>query len=210
MDEPLVDSELADSAPQRRSGPWKLILVVAIATLIGVWLVPGDSPDDAGTGTAPETAAEGTPQPPSLLDETEATAEAAAPVDRRPGAKARALIAEMRDSGNADLDRVYREAERAQAAGELPDAYLLYFFAAREGHAPSALALGRQADPASHVPASSVFEAPDLTQAHKWYDIAARNGSTAGREQLAALRGRVDRMAAEGDAEAQRISLLWQ
>ena len=43
MDEPVVDTELADSEPRRRSGPWKLIVVVAVLTLIGVWLVPGTS-----------------------------------------------------------------------------------------------------------------------------------------------------------------------
>ena len=58
MDEPLVDTELADSEPQRRSGPWKMIIAVAVLTLIGVWLVPDnrtDVPKDAYS-TAPPRA----------------------------------------------------------------------------------------------------------------------------------------------------------
>ena len=45
MEEPLVETEVADSEPQRRSGPWKLIAIVVVLTLIGIWLVPGDGPD---------------------------------------------------------------------------------------------------------------------------------------------------------------------
>ena len=58
---------------------------------------------------------------------------AAAAVDDRPGAMARALIAEMRARGELDLQQIVDAASRAQQDGRLSDAYLLYFFAAREG-----------------------------------------------------------------------------
>ncbi|MCG6965107.1 MAG: hypothetical protein LJE59_01185 [Chromatiaceae bacterium] len=215
MDEPLVETELADSEPPRRSGPWKLIAIVAVLTLVGVWLVPGDKPDTKPVATQARSDA------PSLLTPGQARVESSAPAsgfaettgqasDNRPGARARALIAQMRAAGRVDLDQAYAAAQRAQADGELADAYLLYFFAAREGHADSALILGQQADPGSRDPANSVFEAADLTQAHKWYQMAAQNGSAEGRERLADLRSRVEQMAAAGDQQAQRISLLWQ
>ena len=39
----LAETELADSEPQRRSGPWKLIFVVIVLTLINlpiiVWML---------------------------------------------------------------------------------------------------------------------------------------------------------------------------
>jgi len=222
MDEPLVDTELADSEPPRRRGPWKLIVIVAVVTLIGVWLVPGDREEQPATIV-------GKPldMPPSLLGEspvagapegsapvegaTEAGAQpATAPVDDRPGARARALIAEMRAGGDMRLDEVFAAAEQAQGAGQLAGAYPLYFFAAREGHPGAALALGRQADPATYDPANSVFEAADLNQAHKWYQLAAQNGDSEGKERLADLRRRIENMAASGDPQAQRISLLWQ
>ena len=223
-DEPLVDSELADTAPQRRKGPWKLIVIVILLTAIGVWLVPSESPDQApdiaptpdGDTAKSEALAPSlleTPQPASddaaTAVEQDATADEPV-IDDRPGAKARALIAEMRASGQIDSQAVFDAAEAAQTNGELADAYLLYFFAAREGHARAALALGRQADPQSHDPDNSVFETPDLNQAHKWYQLAAQNGNDDGRQQLAALRTRVEQQAAAGDPEAQRISLLWQ
>lgn len=131
-------------------------------------------------------------------------------IDDTPGAHARAMIAAMREANAVDPDALLAAAQQAQQKGEKTDAYLLYFFAAREGQADAALALGKQVDPASFDPATSVFDEADLGQAHKWYQLAAQNGSAEGRSLLAALRSRVEKLAAEGDQQAQRISLLWQ
>lgn len=221
MDEPLVRTEIADSDPQRRPGPWKLIAIVVVLTLIGVWLVPDDAPEDqldtqpVARGDIPP--AEVRDSAPSLLSEGPAddpapveTDPAIEAVDDRPGGKARALIAEMRAEGDIQLDEVFAAAQQAQADGEMADAYLLYFFAAREGHAASALSLGTQADPAQYNPQDSVFDAPDIIQAHKWYEAAAQSGNAQGRERLADLRQRIEQLAADGDPQAQRISLIWQ
>ncbi len=211
MEEQQVETELADSEPERRGGPWKLILLVVVATLIGVWLVPGEDPQqpaltDEGLPPSlldlPPTAAGGEPVLPEALQEPE--------IDDSPGAKARAMIAEMRSSGELQLDEIFAAADQAQTNGELDDAYLLYFFAAREGHAASALILGRQADPASEQSGERLFDSPDLTQAHKWYRIAAANGDPEARQHLDDLRQRVEQMAASGDPQAQRIALQWQ
>jgi len=221
MDEPLVRTEIADSDPQRRPGPWKLIAIVVVLTLIGVWLVPDEAPEDqanapllAPLDQPPAVASDSTP---SLLSDGPAddpapveTAPSTEVVDGRPGAKARALITEMRADGDIQLDEMFAAAQQAQAEGEMADAYLLYFFAAREGHAASALTLGTQADPAQRDPQDSVFDAPDIIQAHKWYQAAAQNGNAQGRERLADLRQRVEQLAADGDPQAQRTSLIWQ
>jgi len=224
MDEPLVETEVADSDPQRRSGPLKLIIIVVVLTLIGLWLVPGDKPADepvVATASSGDSKQTDTPSGPSLLSDGSARQEGEAqpgalpaaepePVDNRPGAKARALITQTRADGTTDLDQVVAAAQQAQIAGELTDAYLLYFFAAREGSAAAALELGKQADPASRDPLSSVYGEPDLSQAHKWYQAAAHKGNTEARDRLADLQKRVEQLAAGGDPQAQRISLLWQ
>lgn len=218
MDEPLVETEVADSEPPRRSGPWKLISAVVVLTLVGIWLVPGESPDEEPT----ELAERPTPdaKPPSLLDRASAgptqrlqTGSTSATDEERsgqPGVRAREMIAGLRSQGTVDLAAVHAAAVDAQARGEMTDAYLLYFFAAREGHAASALTLAMQADPASRDPADSVFEDADLNQAHKWYEMAARSGDARGQERLSDLRSRVDRLAASGDPQARRLSLRWQ
>jgi TPR repeat protein len=222
--EPLVEHEIADTEPQRRTGPWKLIALVAAVTLVAVWLVPVEQdeappPTAAGPGSggapsllAPQPQTAATAQPLALPDDpsVELEATAAGPRVGRPGSRARSLIAAMRASGSVDLQQVYTEAVEAQARGEHADAYLLYFFAAREGHADAALALGRQADPASRDPNDSVFSAGDYQQAHKWLQRAAEAGSSEAAERLADLRGRLEGLAAGGDPQAQRITLLWQ
>lgn len=213
MDEPQVESELAESESQRQGGPWKLIVLVIVATAVGVWLVPGESPE---TTTEPAQTA----LAPSLLEDLPPTAAGGEPVlpetlepaiiDDTPGARARARIAELRDAGQPGLDDAYRAAVEAQTDGRPIDAYLLYFYAAREGHADAALALALQADPIKRDPANSVFDDPDPIQAHKWYELAARNGSVDARQDLGELRSHVEQMAASGDPQAQRIALLWQ
>ena len=110
----------------------------------------------------------------------------------------------------SDLQQIVDAASRAQQDGRLSDAYLLYFFAAREGHVDAALALGTQADPATHVPGGSVFETADMNQAHKWYKIAAQHGNLDASRLLADLRSRIEQLAAAGDTQAQRLALLWQ
>jgi TPR repeat protein len=211
IDAPELDTEAAESAPKKRRGPWPLIVVVLVLTLVAVWLVPSETPTES------ETADEA--QPPSLLESPAvaptaeppaAEAEAKPVIDDRPGAKARALIAQMRSSSDLSLDDLYAEAKTAQAAGELADAYLLYFYAAREGHGGAAMTLAQQADPAYHSAGESVFETPDLLQAHKWYQAAAQSGNDDAWQALEALRKRVDQMAADGDPTAQRIALMWQ
>lgn len=241
MDEPVVDAEQADSEPQRRGGPWNLILLVVVATILGILLVPGEEPapvpvpvpvpislapepaagppaaDQAVTAEPQHVPAQADTLVPDPVSAPTADAEVevevdepVAPVDASPGTSARELIARMRATGQGSLDDLYLAARKAQAAGGLSDAYLLYFFAAREGHAPSALVLAEQSDPAHFVPGHSLFDTPDLAQAHKWYRAAADSGDTEGRKKLEALRARIERMAADGNPEAQRIALQWQ
>jgi TPR repeat protein len=219
-DEPLLEPEIADSEPQRRSGPWKLIALVVALTLVGIWLVPGERDEQSPAVALPPAGQ--VAQPPSLLAEAPAVdslpddpsveleATAAGPRIGGPGARARSMIAAMRASGAIDLDQVHAAAVEAQERGELADAYLLYFFAAREGHVASALALGRQADPATRDPETSVFGAADFQQAHKWLQRAADGGSSEAQQRLADLRQRLEGLAADGDPQAERISLLWR
>lgn len=214
MDAPEVETEAAESAPQKRRGPWPLIIIVLAVTLIAVWLVPGEFTTDPEVtdDAAPPSLLEKAPPAPTVESTPEAGQEVVQPavVDDRPGAKARTMIAQMRSSGELTLDDLVSAAATAQAAGDLPDAYLLYFYAAREGHGGAAMTLATHADPAHHTPGESLFEAPDLVQAHKWYEAAANHGNSAARQALDALRARVNQMAADGDPAAKRLALMWQ
>ena len=127
------------------------------------------------------------------------------------GEGARAFLYELRTEGaQPDPEVVFAEAERMQTRGDLENAYLLYRYAARHGQVQAAMALGASADPAYHSKASSYLPEPAPGQAYKWYSKAAAAGDREASQRLQDLRGRVERDAAAGDKQAQRLLLQWQ
>jgi TPR repeat protein len=141
-----------------------------------------------------------------------AVAVAPAGVDTdRPGEEARALIATMRASGvEEDLDTVFRKAGESLKRGRIADAHLLYFFAARRGHAPAAFVLGGLYDPVRFDKDRSLLGRPDPLQALKWYRVAAEQGDGEAQARLKSLESWVDARARAGDAEAERLRLSWR
>ncbi|MGH8569385.1 MAG: hypothetical protein ACREXU_15610 [Gammaproteobacteria bacterium] len=141
-----------------------------------------------------------------------AAAVAPAGVDTdRPGEEARALIATMRAPGaEEDLDTVFRKAGESLKLGRIADAHLLYFFAARRGHAPAAFVLAGIYDPVHFDKELSLLGKPDPVQALKWYRIAAAQGDGEAQARLRSLESWVDAKARAGDAEALRLRLSWR
>jgi hypothetical protein len=191
---------------------------VAVLTVIAIVLVPGRESPPENVAQAPSDAPGSAP---SLLSgepkiDAISQAEPETPVppanvtaDLPSGAAARALIAELRSSVPPDLERAFAAAGEHQRAGRLEDAYLLYFYAAREGHGQAALVLGQQADPRD-FDHNGLFDAADPLQAHKWYTKARQAGVTGADEALAALRSSIEAAAQNGDREARRLTLQWK
>jgi TPR repeat protein len=179
-----------------------IMVAIAAATLLAVWLVPDDKE----------------PAPPPLPDlpATQMTdADLFRSVEGDPaaileGGRARAFISSLRSDGTEpDLGTVFVEALRLQGEGYAVDAHLLFRFAARHGHGQAALVLGNQADPAyrnADIP-DSLKDQPE--QAYKWYSIAAEEGIEEATVQLQALRKRLELAASNGDERSQRLLLLW-
>ena len=180
-----------------------LMAVVAVATLLAVWLVPGDK--QPTPPPLPEL-----PVTPQVNVDLPPPAEGSAAVARA-GDRARAFVAGWRSgSTKPDPDTVFVEAKRLQGEGYSDDAYLLYRFAARHGHGQAALVLGTQADPAFHADASPDSLNDEPEQAYKWYSMAVAAGIEEATARLQALRKRVEQSAAAGDKRAQRLMLQWQ
>jgi len=114
-----------------------------------------------------------------------------------------------RQSG-VSLDTLFNQAEELKQAGKLADAHLLYFQAARQGHAGACMILAKQADPASYAAGSSILEQADITQARKWYLAAANAGDSSADNLLEKLHKHVQAQAAAGDPEASRLLLQWK
>lgn len=127
------------------------------------------------------------------------------------GEGARAFLYELRAGGaEPDPGVVFAEAERLQGEDNQEDAYLLYRYAARHGHVQAAMILGTRADPAYHSAESSYLPEPEPGQAHKWYSMAAAGGDGEAAQRMQDLRERVERDAAVGDEQAQRLLLQWR
>jgi hypothetical protein len=123
---------------------------------------------------------------------------------------ARALLAGLERSGEVDLDAVFGRAREFQQQGQLPDAQLLYFYAARKDHGPSAFALAEMNDPNHHSPATSLLPEPDAFQAFRWYTVARQQGMDEAAQRLEALREWSVAQAAAGDEDAGRLLLQWE
>lgn len=194
-----------DPEEQKQNRPnnklWLSIGAVIIATLLAVWLIPSKEPEPVDI---PLPAANTTP----AVSAAPQQAEEPSPPVAGEGVEARQMIA-MQKRGEQSLDDLYLAAQKFQRQGRLSDAYLVYFFAARKGHAPSALALGKQSDPVYYSAGTSVHEAPDMVQALKWYEAAASAGNVDAQTLLQELKLYIGDQAKTGDPVAESLSLEW-
>jgi len=112
--------------------------------------------------------------------------------------------------GGIDYADAYARAQEFHSAGRLADAQLLYFFAARGGHAPAAFMLATYYDPNHHAEQISLMDEPDPFQAYKWYRQAEAAGDQAAAERLADLRAWAEGAAQSGDSAAEQLLLQWE
>jgi TPR repeat protein len=139
------------------------------------------------------------------------TEPAAPPETLSDGEAARQLIAAQRDSSDKrKLSEIDQLAQEYQQQGHTTDAYLLWFYAARQGDGKAAFALASLYDPNHFQSGSTLVTAADATQAYKWYSTAARQSIPEAAERLQALRARLESQAESGDMSARRLLLNWQ
>lgn len=181
---------------------WIAIAVVALATGLAIWQVPDDNGDSLSGGDAEQQqrliapiSRESSTEDDALLTE---------------GERARTFIKELQEGTEPSGQPAFEKAEQLRADGHRIDAYLLYFYAARQGHSEAALELGTQADPAYHSLETSALDFPDPLQASKWYQVAIDGGNSNARRRLAELRKRIELQASTGNKQAQRLMLQWK
>lgn len=182
-----------------------LMAVVALITILAIWLVP--SQQEKTPPTLPQLT---TPAPPMEPETTPSTPTEPPRTDALPGKRARVIISSLRADGkDPDPAEVYANAQRLQDEGHPEDAYLLYRYAANHGDARAALVLGSQADPAYHSSDNSILPEPEPEQAIKWYRLASKEGNAEAATRLDALHALLERASATGDARANRLLLQW-
>jgi hypothetical protein len=165
------------------------------------------APTEDRVGTTEDTARLDS-QPHSALDVSETESTENRLVE---GGSARELISRLR-SGETALkpEQIIDQVASYQNKGKLADAYLLLFYAAREGDAKAAFTLASMHDPNHFTKGNPLLDKPDSYQAHKWYSAAAGKGIPKANERLRRLREATEEKAKKGDPAAKRLLLNWQ
>lgn len=166
---------------------------------------------DKASAAAPDvsdTSAETATTPDSQETPVVAAFEAAPAAD---GETAREIIAALRSgSDSRPISELDRLAADFQQQGRPTDAYLLWFFAARQGDGQAAYTLGSLHDPNHFEGGNTLLTEADPTQAYKWYSLAAKQDVPQARERLQALRASLQKQADAGDLAANRLLLNWK
>jgi len=170
------------------------IFLAAVVVLVVVWLA------------AREPEREPIPAPGRPIESVEP---AESPTER--GDSAREIINELSSGENGvDYSEAYERAREFQSDGRPADAQLLYFFAARGGHAEAAFDLATFHDPNHHARTPGLLDEPDPFQAYRWYRQAEEAGHASASERLTELRAWAERAAGSGNSEAERLLLQWE
>jgi len=104
-----------------------------------------------------------------------------------------------------DLDPLISRGDQLLALGDVASARLFYRLAATKGSARGATAMGSTYDPVYLERIAVVGARPSPAEAIKWYRQAMDMGHRGAEVQLRELTNRLERAAALGDGEAQRI-----
>jgi hypothetical protein len=127
------------------------------------------------------------------------------------GDTAREIIARLRANDDGpDYAEALARAQEFRADGRLADAQLLYFFAARGGHAPAAFDLATLYDPNHHTAKSGIVAEPDPFQAYRWYVAAYDAGDDRASERLDALHAWAESAGQSGNDDAEQLLLQWE
>jgi TPR repeat protein len=148
-------------------------------------------------------------------DEAPVDAAASGSIERSlllpPGMRAREYIEKLRSRGKPyPLDEVYQKAREYLQEGNLADAHLMYFFAAREDHLPSIMVMGEMSDPTLFSAENALLDHADAVQAYKWYRKAASLGQPSAEQRIDDLRQWASDEAASGDPQARQFLLNFQ
>lgn len=154
------------------------------------------------------------PEPiPTPVREPDRPLERVAPAESEEerGDTAREVIAQLKANADGpDYAEAYTRAREFQADARLADAQLLYFFAARGGHAPAAFDLATFYDPVQRAAASGIVSEPDPFQAYRWYVAARDAGDDRAAGRLDALRAWAESASESGNDDAERLLLQWE
>lgn len=162
----MSQAEFEEDRPKRNPMPWIILIVVALVAFIML----GTDRGGRQTETVELESAD-----PVVKQEVDGQ------IDRQvlapPGERARELITVYRKQGKPyPFDKVMASASSFANEGNLADAHLLFFFAAREGHIEAMMMMAEMSDPTLFQAENNLMDRADAVQAYKWYQAALDKG----------------------------------
>lgn len=126
-----------------------------------------------------------------------------------PGLRAREYIDQLRHKGKPyPLEELMAKATNFTNEGSLADAYLTFFFAAKEGHVEAMMMMAEMSDPTLFQSENNLLDKADAVQAYKWYKLALDSGFEPAKSRLDNLHHWAIAEAKYGNSEAQQLLLL--
>ena len=156
---------------QKKLNPLLLVAIVVIGLIIYIFSI-----SDRGPGSSEKL---------SLKSGTTSSAnmqgQQAGQIDREslvpPGLQARDLIQQIREKGKPyPLDQLMAQASAYANDGNLADAYITFYFAAREGSVDAMMMMAEMSDPTMFQSENNLLDRADAVQAYKWYKMALDKG----------------------------------
>ena len=124
------------------------------------------------------------------------------------GLRARELIQQIRDKGKPyPMDQLMAQASAYANDGNLADAYLTFYFAAREGSVDAMIMMAEMSDPTMFQSENNLLDRADAIQAFKWYKQALDKGFEPARSRLSNLHQWAKAEANYGNKDAKQLLL---
>jgi len=124
------------------------------------------------------------------------------------GLRAREFISQLRKQGKPyPLDEVMAKAAMFTSEGNLADAHLMYFFAAKEGGVDAMMVMAEMSDPTMFRAEDNLLDQADAVQAYKWYSQSLEKGFEPARARLEKLSQWAKAEAQNGNTSAQQLLL---
>lgn len=163
----MSQAEFEEDRPKRNPMTWIILIVVGLIAFI----IFGTDRGGRQTETVElDSAADAKVQD---SDDGQIDRQVLAP----PGERARELITVYRKQGKPyPFNELMASASSFANDGNLADAHLLFFFAAREGHIEAMMMMAEMSDPTLFQAENNLMDRADAVQAYKWYRSALDKG----------------------------------
>ena len=156
---------------KKKLNPLLLVAIVVIGLIIYIF-----SSSDRGPGSSEKLSLKS-----ATTSSTNMQGQQAGQIDREslapPGLQARDLIQQIREKGKPyPLDQLMAQASAYANDGNLADAYITFYFAAREGSVDAMMMMAEMSDPTMFQSENNLLDRADAIQAYKWYKRALDKG----------------------------------